>query len=136
MERWTQSPCYRQFCEEEFFQHEFPIGPSQMARWRKRIGGAGCERPLTIGTTFIDHGYKSHGAPESSSRVLISGRKLGASLKRAPRRPSAIEPTFGHMKQDGLLGRNFLKGLWRDSLSTPRLVLQLMLDMWIIKYLR
>jgi len=68
--------------------------------------------------TFVDMGYKGHGVPEERSRVLISGtRKLGYTLKRHLRRRSAVEPEIGHMKSDGLLGRNFLKGMQGDAMN-------------------
>ena len=68
--------------------------------------------------TFVDKGYKGHGIPEERSRVLISGtRKLGITLKRQLRRRSAVEPEIGHMKSDGLLGRNFLKGMQGDAMN-------------------
>lgn len=70
------------------------------------------------GLTFVDKGYKGHGIPEERSRVLISGtRKLGDTLKRQLRRRSAVEPEIGHMKSDGLLGRNFLKGMQGDAMN-------------------
>lgn len=70
------------------------------------------------GTTFVDRGYKGHGIPEERSRVLISGtRKLGYTLKRQLRRRSAVEPEIGHLKADGLLGRNFLKGMKGDAIN-------------------
>ena len=70
----------------------------------------------TPGMTFVDRGYKGHGIPEHMSRVLISGtRRLGTTLKRHLRRRSAVEPEIGHMKNDGLLGRNFLKGMVGDA---------------------
>jgi len=31
------------FCGYEYFQHEFPIDPSNMSRWRKRVGKKGIE---------------------------------------------------------------------------------------------
>ncbi len=68
--------------------------------------------------TFVDRGYKGHGVPEERSRVFISGtRKLGYTLKRQLRRRSAVEPEIGHMKADGLLGRNFLKGMQGDAIN-------------------
>lgn len=68
--------------------------------------------------TFVDRGYKGHGVSEDRSRVLISGtRKLGYTLKRHLRRRAAIEPEIGHMKADGLLGRNFLKGMQGDAIN-------------------
>lgn len=68
--------------------------------------------------TFVDKGYKGHGIPTERSQVLISGtRRLAYTLKRHLRRRSAIEPEIGHMKADGLLGRNFLKGAEGDAIN-------------------
>lgn len=70
------------------------------------------------GTTFVDKGYQGHGVDAGRSRVLISGtRKLSYALKRHLRRRAAIEPEIGHMKGDGLLGRNFLKGVVGDAIN-------------------
>lgn len=72
----------------------------------------------TPSLTFVDKGYQGHGIPLERSRVLISGtRKLGDTLKRQLRRRSAIEPEIGHMKADGMLGRNFLKGMKGDAMN-------------------
>lgn len=69
-------------------------------------------------TTFVDKGYQGHGVDPGRSRVLISGtRKLSYTLKRHLRRRAAIEPEIGHMKGDGLLGRNFLKGMVGDAIN-------------------
>ena len=70
------------------------------------------------GTTFVDKGYQGHGVDPGRSRVLISGMSnLGYTLKRHLRRRAAIEPEIGHMKGDGLLGRNFLKGMAGDAIN-------------------
>ncbi len=67
---------------------------------------------------FVDRGYKGHGVPETRTKVLISGtRKLGPTLKRQLRHRSAIEPEIGHMKTEGHLGRNFLKGMAGDAMN-------------------
>ena len=44
VERWTKNRYWQYFCGFEFFQTEFPIDPSTMTRWRKRIGPDGVER--------------------------------------------------------------------------------------------
>ena len=41
-----ENPYSQHFCGEEFFQHHIPINPSQMTRWRKRIGEKGVEKLL------------------------------------------------------------------------------------------
>jgi len=65
---------------------------------------------------YVDKGYRGHDAPQPR-RVFISGQKRGVHgiIKRELRRRSAIEPVIGHMKNDGHLGRNFLKGYAGDQ---------------------
>src|ERR1700749_1095740 len=43
-------------------------------------------------------------------------RGITRSLRAMIRRRSAIEPAIGHMKSDGKLGRNWLKGALGDAL--------------------
>lgn len=64
-----------------------------------------------IERVYADKGYRGHDAPHPL-RVFLSGQRRGVhgQIKRELRRRSAIEPTIGHMKTDGHLGRNFLKG--------------------------
>ncbi|MEJ2399284.1 MAG: transposase, partial [Gammaproteobacteria bacterium] len=38
-------------------------------------------------------------------------------LKRSLKRRQAIEPVIGHLKSDGLLGRNYLKGTEGDQMN-------------------
>jgi len=63
-----------------------------------------------------DKGYRGHNAPKPR-RVFLSGQKRGVFgiIKREFRRRSAIEAVIGHMKTDGHLGRNFLKGRHGDQ---------------------
>ena len=71
-----------------------------------------------IDEVFVDRGYRGHG--ESLSEVYISGQKRGITtqrLKRSLKRRQAIEPIIGHLKSDGLLGRNYLKGTLGDQMN-------------------
>ncbi|MGB8365361.1 MAG: IS5 family transposase [Rhizomicrobium sp.] len=65
---------------------------------------------------FVDKGYRGHDAPNPRS-VFISGQKRGVfgAIKRQLKRRSAIEPTIGHMKSEGHLGRCYLKGRAGDA---------------------
>jgi IS5 family transposase len=67
-------------------------------------------------TVIVDRGYQ--GAELEGIRILRSGQKRGISrtLHAMIKRRSAIEPTIGHMKTDGRLGRNPLKGALGDAL--------------------
>ena len=65
---------------------------------------------------FVDLGYRGHNAPEDI-KVYHRNLKRGitARLKRNIKRRSAIEPVIGHMKNDGRLRRNWLKGAEGDA---------------------
>jgi len=69
-----------------------------------------------IETAIVDRGYA--GAHVQDVCILRSGQKRGLTrgLKAMIRRRSAIEPTIGHMKTDGKLGRNWLKGAIGDAI--------------------
>jgi transposase, IS5 family len=61
----------------------------------------------------LDQGYKGHrltGHPHTA--VYITGQKRGVTdkIKRWLKRRAVVEPIIGHAKNDGLLGRNWLKG--------------------------
>jgi IS5 family transposase len=67
-------------------------------------------------TVFVDKGYR--GARAAGVSVFMSGQRRGMTrrLKAELKRRSAIKPTIGHMKNDGRLGRNWLKGTLGDRL--------------------
>lgn len=44
--RWVENPYWQHFSGRQFFEHELPIDPSSMTRWRKRLGEAGAETML------------------------------------------------------------------------------------------
>jgi transposase, IS5 family len=69
-----------------------------------------------IERAYVDKGYRGHDAPKPQ-RVFISGQKRGVFgiIKRELRRRSAIEPLIGHMKEQGHLGRCYLKGHAGDA---------------------
>ena len=48
VERWVGNAYWQHFCGEEYFRHEMPIDPSQMTRFRDRIGEDGCEFMLGV----------------------------------------------------------------------------------------
>ncbi len=68
-----------------------------------------------IERVYADKGYRGHRVTKPLS-VFISGSKRGVhgAIKRELRRRSAIEAVIGHMKTDGHLDRNFLKGRHGD----------------------
>ena len=51
--------------------------------------------------------------------MWIAGAKRGvtAAIRKKLKRRNAVEPVIGHMKADGRLGRNFLKGAQGDAMN-------------------
>ena len=70
-----------------------------------------------IRRAFVDKGYKGHKI--KGKEVFISGQKQGVTkhLKTLLKKRQAIEPHIGHMKSEGKLNRNYLKGVLGDRLN-------------------
>ena len=69
MRRWVENPYHQYFCGEEYFQHELPIDPSSLSRWRKRIGEEGSELILKL---TVQAGLATGAvAPASLERVIV-----------------------------------------------------------------
>ena len=66
---------------------------------------------------FVDKGYR--GVSVDGVAIWRSGQKRGVTptIRKAIRRRSAIEPAIGHMKNDGKLRRNWLKGCLGDAIN-------------------
>lgn len=48
VERFLENPYWQYFCGFEYFQHEFPLDPTTLVKWRKRIGPKGMEKLLQV----------------------------------------------------------------------------------------
>jgi IS5 family transposase len=73
---------------------------------------------IEVERIYLDKGYQGHNYP-NKFKVYKSGQKRGITptIKKELRRRSAIEAVIGHMKTDGRLGRNFLKGRVGDKIN-------------------
>lgn len=47
VEWWVESPYWQYFTGEEYFQHDFPLHPTTLVKWRGKIGEEGCQWLLT-----------------------------------------------------------------------------------------
>jgi IS5 family transposase len=47
VQRWAENPYWQYFCGESYFQHEVPVNPSSLTRWRQRLGEQGMESLLS-----------------------------------------------------------------------------------------
>lgn len=68
---------------------------------------------------YVDRGYRGHGVDREGLEVHVSYTRgiVSPTIRRELRRRNAIEPVIGHMKQDGHLERNALKGANGDVIN-------------------
>lgn len=45
--RWKENPYFQYFCGCDYFQHQLPINPTSLIKFRRRISSRGCERILS-----------------------------------------------------------------------------------------
>ena len=71
---------------------------------------------VTPEVAIVDRGYR--GVKIEGVNIYHAGLRRGITrtLRATIKRRSAIEPTIGHMKADGKLGRNWLKGALGDAI--------------------
>jgi transposase, IS5 family len=68
-ERWVENPYWQFFCGFDYLQHNLPIEPSSLTRWRERIGASGMERLLaaTVEAALASGAVR----PSSLERVTV-----------------------------------------------------------------
>lgn len=47
VEQWVENPYWQYFCGGEYFEHDYPLDPSSLTNWRKRVGESGMEGLLS-----------------------------------------------------------------------------------------
>ena len=67
--RWVENPYWQFFCGCDYMQHELPIDPSMMSKWRKRVGAKRLEKllELTIHTALAMKAIK----PQELAKVNV-----------------------------------------------------------------
>lgn len=48
VQQFLENPYWQYFCGFEYFQHQFPLDPTTLVKWRKRIGPKGMEKLLQL----------------------------------------------------------------------------------------
>lgn len=106
--RWVENPYWQHFSGRQFFEHEMPLDPSSMTRWRKRLGESGAEAMLkatietgvvmkvitpaqtshvnvdtTVQTKAIRHPTDSRLYDRARERLVAHARKAGLAIKQS-----------------------------------------------------
>jgi len=67
--RWVENPYWQYFCGYEHMQHEFPIHPTSMVKWRKRVGSERME--VLIKETLSTAMREKYIKPSDTSRIIV-----------------------------------------------------------------
>ena len=71
---------------------------------------------VTPKIALVDRGYRGV-EPAADTRLLVGHTcRLPKKLTKLLKRRQVVEPVIGHMKADGLLDRNWLKGALGDAM--------------------
>jgi len=54
VDRWKENPYWQHFCGEVNFQHHWPFDPTELIKFRKRMGEAGMERILKLSIDLFE----------------------------------------------------------------------------------
>ena len=63
---WRENPYWQYFCGERYFKHKLPIDPSNLSKWRRKLGSEGIEKLQEIlllfafSSGFIKEGELNH----------------------------------------------------------------------------
>ncbi len=74
---------------------------------------------VTTKRAYVDRGYRGHGIDREGLDITLSQTRgiTSPTVRREMRRRSGIEPVIGHLKSDGHLERNHLKGPEGDAIN-------------------
>jgi len=75
VERFLENPYWQYFCGYEYFQHEFPLDPSSLVRWRNRVGAEGMEKLLK--ETIESAKRKKRVREQEVKRVNVNNHRAG-----------------------------------------------------------
>jgi transposase, IS5 family len=100
--------------------HALPGRPYDGHTLMRSLAHATLNTGVKIKTAVADKGYRGHEA-WPGARIVLPGQRSGTPAERRWRRTrlrrrSVIEALIGHMKVDGLMGRNWLKGTAGDAM--------------------
>lgn len=54
VERWIENPYWQYFCGETNFQHQQPFDPTELIKFRQRIGESGAEKILSLSINLFE----------------------------------------------------------------------------------
>jgi IS5 family transposase len=87
VERFLENPYWQYLCGFEYFQHKFPLDPTTLVMWRKRIGPKGIEKLLQVTIETAKNKRNtwsgSTSIPQFRRRLLPSRPMPGSTIRPA-----------------------------------------------------
>ena len=121
---WVENPYWQYFCGEEYFQHRLPIDPSQMTRFRTRLGPSGCEKllELTIAAGLETRAVKPSIFTQVTVDTTVQEKAIafptdGRCVSQRPRVVGAAGETLRHRTQAELCSQ-------RQAIAVPAAALR------------
>jgi IS5 family transposase len=80
--RWVENPYWQFFCGCQYMQHELPIDPSSLSKWRKRVGAERLEKLLaaTIKTALAMKALRPQELHKVNVDTTVQGRTVRVDL--------------------------------------------------------
>ena len=96
--RWVENPYFQYFCGEQHFQHELPIDPSSLTRWRGRIGEEGVELLLaeTLAVAQRESVVKRQSLERLTVDTTVQEKAVSYPTDAKCQRTKIIDPPCGH----------------------------------------
>jgi len=78
VEQFIENPYWQYFCGFEYFQHAFPLDPTSLVRWRKRVGPEGMMKLLkeTIEAAKRDHLLRAADASRVTADTTVQEKAI------------------------------------------------------------
>ena len=98
--------------------HAMPVNPYDGHTLPKTLLRCFETAGVVVKAAFVDRGYRGCQSTDYM-QLTFAGQRRGMTktLKRKLKRRNAIEPIIGHMKAEGHLDRNYLKGTLGDAIN-------------------
>ena len=69
IERWVENPYWQYFCGYEYMQHQFPIHPTSMVKWRGRVGAERME--VLLKETLLAAMRENYIKPSDACKIIV-----------------------------------------------------------------
>lgn len=122
LERWLENPYWQFFCGFHTFQHELPLHPTSLVKWRQRMGAERLQELLqeTISLALREKAVTTHELQQVNVDTTVQEKNITHPTDSKLMR-SAIEKLAQAARQRGLrLRQSYVRVAQRAAIQTSR----------------